>query len=38
MKRTAELVELCKNLYVREQLTYRVIAKRVGFDEKTIRN
>jgi transposase len=38
MKRTAELVELCKNLYVREQLTYREIAKRVGFDEKTIRN
>lgn len=38
MKRTAELVELCKNLYVREQLTYREIAKRVGFDEKTIRS
>lgn len=37
MKRTTELVELCKNLYVREQLTYKEIAKRVGVNERTIR-
>lgn len=37
MKRTDELVELCKNLYVREQLTYREIGRRVNINEKTIR-
>ena len=37
MKRNEELVELCKNLYVREQLTYKEIAKRVQVNERTVR-
>lgn len=38
MKRTDELVELCKNLYVREQLTYREIARRVQVNGRTVRS
>lgn len=37
MKRTDELVELCKSLYVREQLTYKEIGRRVNINERTIR-
>lgn len=38
MKRTADLVELAKGMYVREQLTYKEIAKRLELNERTIRN
>lgn len=38
MKRTVELVELAKSMYVREQLTYKEIAKRLDLNERTIRN
>lgn len=38
MKRTAELVELCKNMYVREQLSYREIGERLSINERTVRN
>lgn len=38
MKRSVELVELAKGMYVREQLTYKEIAKRLELNERTIRN
>lgn len=38
MKRSVELVELAKGMYVREQLTYKEIAKRLDLNERTIRN
>ena len=38
MKRSVELVELAKGMYVREQRTYKEIAKRLDLNERTIRN
>ena len=37
MKRTPELVERAKGLYVREQLTLKEIARRLEVNERTIR-
>lgn len=37
MKRTAELVELAKDLYCHEQLTFKEIARRLGVNDRTIR-
>ena len=36
-KQTAELVERAKDLYVKQQLTFREIGARVGVNERTVR-
>lgn len=38
MKRTPELGELARSLYVREQLTFREISTRIGINERTVRS